>query len=51
MIMINAFNAIHSNSPIKSWKSGKNLPRISKIKAFTNKYNWNGVKYSSGKDN
>ena len=30
---------------------GKKLPRISKIKTFIIKYNWKGIKYSSGKDN
>ena len=30
---------------------GKKLPRISKIKTFIIKYNWKGIKHSSGKDN
>ena len=40
-----------ATAPLNHEKIGKYLPRISKIIAFTNKCNWNGVKYSSGKDN
>ena len=37
------------NSPIKFLRNGKKFKRISKIKNFINKYNWEGINYLSEK--
>ena len=42
--------SICCNSRIKSQKIGKYPDRKSKIKPFIDKYNWQGKKYSSEKD-
>ena len=38
------------NTYIKSLKLGKNLEKISIIKLFTDKYNWERINYSSEKE-
>ena len=42
--------SIRCNSLAKLSKHRKTCRRISKIKSFINKYNWNGIKYPSEKD-
>ena len=41
--------SIHRNSCIKSKRSRKNPERKTKIKPFINKYNWEGINYTSEK--
>ena len=41
--------SIHCNSCIKSKRSRKNPERKTKIKPFINKYNWEGINYTSEK--
>ena len=43
--------SIRSNNHVKSWKNRKNPERITKIKAFINKYKWERVNFQSEKDN
>ena len=43
--------SIRCNSRVQSWKkSGKNPERITKIKPFTNKYQWERINFPSEKD-
>ena len=35
---------VRYNSRIKSWRNKKDLQRITKLKHFVNKYNWEGKK-------
>ena len=43
--------SIRCNSRIKSWKKIKKDPqRITEIKTFINKYNWEEINFSSEKD-
>ena len=43
--------SIRCNSRIKSWKKNKKDPqRITEIKPFINKYNWEEINFSSEKD-
>ena len=41
---------IRCNSRFKSWRNKKVPQRITKIKAFINKYNWEGINFPSEKD-
>ena len=42
--------SIHHTSSVKLWRNKKDPPRITKIKPFINKYNWEGINYLSWKD-
>ena len=42
--------SLRCNSRIKSWRNKKDPQRITKIKSFINKYNWEGVNYPSEKN-
>ena len=42
--------SMRCNSCVKSQKYKKNLQRITKIKLFVNKYNWEGILFPSEKD-
>ena len=42
--------SIHRDSCIQLWRNRKNSQRISKIKLFIDKCDWEGINYSSGKD-
>ena len=35
------------NSGIKSWRKQKDLKKLTKIKPFTNKYNWKAINFLS----
>ena len=41
---------IDSPDSIKSQRNKKYLQKLTKIKPFVNKYNWEGIKFPSGKD-
>ena len=42
---------IRCNSRVKSWRNQKKNPqRVTKIKPFTNKYNWEGINLPSEED-
>ena len=43
-------SSLRCNSRIKSWRNKKDPQRITKIKSFINKYNWEGVNYPSEKN-
>ena len=38
------------NSRVKSWRNKKDPQRITKVKPFINKYNWEGINIPSEKD-
>ena len=38
------------NSRVKLWRNGKTCWKITKIKLFINKYNWDGTNYPSEKN-
>ena len=38
------------NSCVKSWRNKKWLAKITRIKPFINKYNWEGINFPSDKD-
>ena len=42
--------SIHCNSRVKSWRRKKEPQRLTKIKPFLNKYNWEENNYPSGND-
>ena len=42
--------SIHCNSHIILWKNEEHPERITDIKFFINKYNWEGISYLSEKD-
>ena len=42
--------SICCNSRIKSWRNRKNTERITKIKRFTNKNNWEEINFPSQKE-
>ena len=42
--------SIHCNNSVKSWENKKDPQKITKIKPFTDKYNWEEIKYPSEED-
>ena len=42
--------SIRCNSCLKSCRNKKDPQRITKIKTFINKYNWEGINFPSEKD-
>ena len=46
---INTIIKTRSSCSIKSWRIGKHSERITKIKPFINKYNWEGINFPSEK--
>ena len=42
--------SIRHNSCNKSWANKKDPQRITKVKPFINKYNWEGIHFPSEKD-
>ena len=42
-------SSICYNSRVKLWRNGKTCWKITKIKLFINKYNWDGTNYPSEK--
>ena len=42
--------SIRFNSRVKSCRNKKRFTKITKIKAFINKYNWEVINYASEKD-
>ena len=42
--------SIRCNSCVKLRRKKKNCKKITKIKHFVNKYNWDGMNFSSEKD-
>ena len=42
--------SICCNSRIEPWNNKKNPQRITKVKPFINKYNWEGINFPSEKD-
>ena len=44
------FSICYNNSHIKSWRNKKNFEKLTKIKRFLNKYNWEGINFPSEKD-
>ena len=41
----------HCDSGVKLWRNNKDPKRITKIKPFLNKYDWEGMHFPSEKDN
>ena len=47
---IDSVDCIKTKTQVKLWRNKKNPQRITKTKPFMNTYNWEGINYSSEKD-